>query len=153
MVMGHLQPRPLIATLDIEPLIRLGTIQYRLITPDLLADMIQRLNNPQPQLLPLLILPHHDILDMPYTPQIVYELLLHHDAARADHPFLFIAHHEAVIPAPARRAHPLVPLGPGGFRDVAHRGQILQRLEVALGVVTAGEGPHGVPLRKGREDC
>ena len=35
-----------------------------LITPNLLRNIIQRLNNPQPQLLPLLVFRNRDILNM-----------------------------------------------------------------------------------------
>jgi len=55
-----------------------------LVTPHLLRHMIQRLYNPQPQLLPLLILCDRNILNMPYQPQTVDEFTLDEDRASAD---------------------------------------------------------------------
>lgn len=69
--MRHLQPSPLEPTLDIKPLIRLRAIQNRLIAAHTLRHIIQSLNNPQSQLLPLLVLRDRNILDMPNQPQIV----------------------------------------------------------------------------------
>lgn len=70
-IMRHLQPSPLEPTLDIKPLIRLRAIQNRLIATHTLRHIIQSLNNPQSQLLPLLVLRDRNILDMPDQSQIV----------------------------------------------------------------------------------
>ena len=69
--MRHLQPRPPEPTFHIEPLIRLATIQYTLITTHLLRDEIQRLNQLQPQLLPLLIFGYRNVFDMAYKAKVV----------------------------------------------------------------------------------
>lgn len=52
-------------------------VQDRLVTTTVLADPRQRLDNPQPQLLPLLVLIHRNILNMPNTSQPSQELPLH----------------------------------------------------------------------------
>lgn len=107
--MRHLQPRPLEPTLNIEPLISLRAIQNSLcktsqpnvhlqsslhlegksviktylITSHLLRNKVQRLNNSQSQLLPLLIRRHGNILNMPDQTQLVYKLALNNQRARA----------------------------------------------------------------------
>ena len=55
-----------------------------LITPNLLSNEIQRLDNPQPQLLPLLIFRDRNILNMPHQPQIMNEVALNDERACAD---------------------------------------------------------------------
>ena len=64
--MRHLQPRPLKPTLDIKPLIRLTTIQNRLVAARLLGNEIQRLDNLQPKLFPLLVFRDSDVFDVAY---------------------------------------------------------------------------------------
>ena len=49
-------------------------VQDRLITTAVLADPRQRLNNPQPQLLPLLVLVHRNIFNMTNASQAPQEL-------------------------------------------------------------------------------
>lgn len=51
----HLYPGQLVSTLLVEPAIILATVQNRLVAPHLLRNKIQRLYQPQPKLLPLLI--------------------------------------------------------------------------------------------------
>jgi hypothetical protein len=80
----HLQTSPLEPTLDIEPLVRLAAVQDGLVTPDLLSHEIQRLNDPQPQLLALLVLGHSDVLDVPNKSQLVDELALDDQRTGAD---------------------------------------------------------------------
>jgi hypothetical protein len=63
-------------TLHIEPLIRLGAIQYRLIAPHLFRHKVQRLDNPQAQLITLLVLCDNNVFDMPNEPEVVDELAL-----------------------------------------------------------------------------
>ena len=82
--MRHLQPRPLKATLDIKPLIRLTTIQDGLITADLLSHKVQRLDNAQPQLLALLVLGESNVLNVADQPQLVDELALDDQGAGTD---------------------------------------------------------------------
>jgi hypothetical protein len=81
--MRHLQPRPLKPTLDIEPLIRLRAIQNRLITPRLLRHKVQRLDDPQTQLLALLVLRHRNILNVSDKPQLMDEFALDDQRAGA----------------------------------------------------------------------
>jgi len=68
-VLGHLILLLHISTLLIERYILITTIQNRLITPLPLTHPRQRLNNPQPQLLPLNFSIHRNILNMPNTTQ------------------------------------------------------------------------------------
>jgi hypothetical protein len=82
--MRHFKARPLKPTLDIEPLIRLRAIQNRLVAPHLLRHKVQRLNNPQTQLLALLILGDCNVLDMSDKAELVYEFALDDERAGAD---------------------------------------------------------------------
>ena len=82
--MRHLQASPLVATLDIEAFVGLRAIQDGLVTPDLLSHEIQRLNDPQPQLLALLVLGHSNVLDVSNKPQLVDELALDDQRTGAD---------------------------------------------------------------------
>jgi hypothetical protein len=70
-VMSHLQPSPTEATLDVEALVGLAAVQYALVAPNLLRDEVERLDNPQSQLLALLVLGHRDILDVADYPEVV----------------------------------------------------------------------------------
>ena len=83
-VVRHLQTSPLEPTLDVEPLVRLAAIQDGLVTPDLLSHEIQRLNDPRPQLLALLVLGHSNVLDVSNKPQLVDELALDDQRTGAD---------------------------------------------------------------------
>jgi hypothetical protein len=82
--MRHLQPRPLKPTLDIEPLIRLATIQNRLVTPRLLRHKIQRLDDAQSQFLALLVLRNSDIFNVSDKPELVDEFAFDNQRAGAD---------------------------------------------------------------------
>jgi len=82
--MRHLEPGPLKPTLDVKPLIRLATVKNALITTNLLGHGIQRLNDPQTQLLALLVLGHRDVLDMADKPHVVDELALDDDRSGSD---------------------------------------------------------------------
>lgn len=82
--MRHLQPSPLEPTLYIKPLIRLGAIQNRLITAHLLRHKVERLDNPQPQLLALLVLGHGNVLNVADETKLVDELALDDEGAGAD---------------------------------------------------------------------
>lgn len=70
-IMRHLQPSPLIPTLNIEPLVRLAAIQNTLIASNLLGHEIQRLDELQTEFLALLIFRNSDILDMSYESEVV----------------------------------------------------------------------------------
>lgn len=69
--MSHLQPSPAEATLDVKALVGLAAVQYALVAPNLLRDEVERLDNPQSQLLALLVLGYRDILDVADYPEIV----------------------------------------------------------------------------------
>ena len=63
-VMSHLQPCPLEATLHIETFVRFGAVQDGLVAPYILGDVVQCLNDAQTQLLALLIFRDCNVLDM-----------------------------------------------------------------------------------------
>lgn len=62
--MCHLQPGSSKSTLDVEALVGLTAVQYALVAADLLGNIIERLDDPQSQLLALLILRHCDVFNM-----------------------------------------------------------------------------------------
>jgi hypothetical protein len=62
----HFQSRPLESTLDIEALIRLRTIQNRLVAAHFLGDEIKRLDQFQAEFFALLIFGHRDVFDVSY---------------------------------------------------------------------------------------
>jgi hypothetical protein len=70
-IMCHLQPRPLISTLNVEALICFAAIQNTLIAPHLLRDKVQCLNELQSQFLPLLIFRDGDIFDVSYETEVM----------------------------------------------------------------------------------
>lgn len=113
--------------------------------------MIQRLNNPQPQLLPLLILRHRYILNMPHQPQVVDELPLHDERPRSHNRLRPVQHHEDEVVALAR-FHPVVAGVPRGLGDVADFCEDFEDVEEALLVVGAVEGADGVVFGEGGED-
>lgn len=115
-IMRHLQPRPLKPTLDIKTLIGLTTVQNRLIAADLLRDKVERLNNPEPEFLALLILGDGNVLNVPDEPELVDEFALDDERARADDGVGAVGDAEEVVRVVAR-GHPgvaLVPLLLGG---------------------------------------
>ena len=59
-------------------------VQDRLITTTVLANPRQRLDNPQPQLLPLLILVHRNIFNMTDASQAPQELALDKHRTNSD---------------------------------------------------------------------
>ena len=69
--MRHLEPRPLEPALDIEPLVRLGAVENRLVAAHVLGDIIERLDDAQPQLLALLVLRDRDVLDVADQAEVV----------------------------------------------------------------------------------
>ena len=117
--MRHFQPRPLESTLDIKSFICLTTIQYTLIAPNTLSHRIQRLYDPQPQLLALLILRDRDVLDVSDEPHVVDELALNNHGASADYCVGTVEHDEHVVGiiAGAHEVVTCVELGFGGFTD------------------------------------
>jgi len=69
--MCHLQPRPLEATLDVEPFVRFAAVQNALVAADIGGNEVKGLNDLQPELLPLLVLCYGDIFDVSDKPEIV----------------------------------------------------------------------------------
>ena len=61
------------------------TVQDGLIAPAVLADGRQRLNDPQSQLLPLLVLVHSNVLNVTDTPKAPQELALNEHTADSDY--------------------------------------------------------------------
>src|SRR5690242_3481340 len=110
-VMRHLEPCPLEPTLNIEPFVRLAAIQNRLVTPDLLRDKVQCLNNPEPQLLALLVLCNRNVFNVPDKTQLVDELALDDQRAGANDARRGIEDGEKEVGVVAR-GHPCVPLVP-----------------------------------------
>src|ERR1700761_4079107 len=90
-IMGHLQPGPLKSTLNVESLIRLAAIQNTLVTTHLLGHRIQCLNNPQPQLLTLLVLCHGDVLNVAHEAHVVDKFPLDDHCAGAHDSGGFVA--------------------------------------------------------------
>lgn len=69
--MRHLQAGPAEATLDIESLICLAAVQYTLVAPNLLGDKVKSLDDPQSQLLALLVLGYGNIFDVTNYAQVM----------------------------------------------------------------------------------
>jgi hypothetical protein len=70
-VVRHLQTRPLKPALDIEALVCLRTVKNGLVATHILRNKVQRLDNPQPKLLALLVLCDSNILNMADEPEVV----------------------------------------------------------------------------------
>ena len=63
-VMRHLQPCPPEAALDVEALVGLAAVEDALVAADLGRDVVERLDDAQPQLLALLVLGDRNVLDV-----------------------------------------------------------------------------------------
>jgi hypothetical protein len=70
-VVRHLQTRPLEATLDVEPLVRLRAIKNSLVATHILRNKVQRLDDPQTELLALLVLCDSNIFDVADEAEVV----------------------------------------------------------------------------------
>jgi hypothetical protein len=70
-VVRHLQTRPLKATLDIEALVRLRAVKDSLVAANVLRDKVQRLDDPQTELLALLVLCDSDVFDVADEAEVV----------------------------------------------------------------------------------
>lgn len=62
--MRHLESRPLEAALDIEALVGLAAVKDGLVAANLGGNKVKGLDQPQAQLLPLLVLCNRDIFDV-----------------------------------------------------------------------------------------
>lgn len=69
--MRHFEPGPAEATLDVEPLVRFGAIEDGLVAANLLGNVVKGLNDPQAELLPLLVLRDGDVFDVANEAEIV----------------------------------------------------------------------------------
>jgi hypothetical protein len=70
-VVRHLQTRPLEPALDIEALVRLRAVKDSLVATHILRNKVQRLDDPQPKLLALLVLCDSNILNMTDETEVV----------------------------------------------------------------------------------
>jgi hypothetical protein len=70
-VVRHLQTRPLETALDIEALVRLRAVKNSLVATHILRNKVQRLDDPQPKLLALLVLCDSNILNMTDETEVV----------------------------------------------------------------------------------
>lgn len=69
--MGHLEPRSLKSTLDIEALIVLAAVQDCLVATRLFGDEVESLDDSKTQFLPLLVLRNSDVFDVSDLPKAV----------------------------------------------------------------------------------
>nr|POE79469.1 hypothetical protein CFP56_07534 [Quercus suber] len=70
-VMRHLEPGALEAALDVEALVGLGAVEDRLVATRVLGDVIQRLDDAQPELLALLVFRDRDVFDVAHEAEVV----------------------------------------------------------------------------------
>ena len=120
--MRHFQTGPLEAAFDIEALVEFRAVKNRLrrvslnpenktvqeretnrqiktylITPNISSHKVQRLNNPQPQLLALLSLLDSNILNMTNQTERMNKLALDDQTPGPDNPIRAITHNKQVI--------------------------------------------------------
>lgn len=69
--MRHLQARPPKPALDVEALVRLAAVEDALVAPNLLGDVVERLDDAETQLLALLVLCDGDVLDVTDLSEVV----------------------------------------------------------------------------------
>lgn len=72
--MCHLQPSSLVSALDVESLVRLAAIQNALVTPNLLRDEIQSLDQLEAELLSLLVFGDCNIFNVTDETKVVYAM-------------------------------------------------------------------------------
>lgn len=169
-IVCHLKPSPLVATFDIETLIRFRTIEDSLVAPNLFRHIIQRLYDVKAEVFPLLVFGNCDILDMTDQAEImdatnvqqepfilrlrrlVYiQFPLHDHSSRPHNLALPITNHQDMVLV-LLLGHPTESLVPCLLRDVANVRQHAQHIEDAGFVVGALEGPDCVLGRKGGND-
>lgn len=168
--MRHLQTCPPEAALDVEALVCLAAVEDSLVAADLLGDEVECLDQPQTQLLALLVLGYRDVLDVSDEPEVV-------DAARKSwlamaqwrgccskkhsqlpldnqcpgaHDLAAVLNHENVVSS-ILPAEPLESLCKGLFADVADGGEDAQAVEESGAVVGLSQTAHFVAL--GQSSC
>lgn len=114
-----------------------------LIAANLLRNKIQGLNNPQTQLLALLILLHRNILDVAHHTEGVNKLALHEQATRPNDVVLAIAHDQHIVLVIAG-GDPVIALVPLVLGDLADGRQHAQDIQIAALVVGAAQWANGV---------
>jgi hypothetical protein len=70
-IMCHLQPCPLEATLDIEPLVRFATVQNALVTAHFFGDEFERLDDFQAELFALLVFGDGNVFNVSDEAEVV----------------------------------------------------------------------------------
>lgn len=115
------------------------------------SNIIQSVNNPQSQLLTLLSLLDSNILDMPNLAQRMDELVLNDQAPRPDDTTGSVTDDKEEVFA-ASSGHPVVPVVPIIFRDIAHYGQHAQNIQVTPGVVGTAQWTDRVVWRESSKD-
>lgn len=69
--MCHLKTRPSEPALHVEPFVGFAAVEDALVAADLLCDVIERLDDPQAQFLPLLVLGYSNVFDVSDLTEIV----------------------------------------------------------------------------------
>jgi hypothetical protein len=69
--MCHLQPRPLEAALDVEPLVRLAAVENALVAAHLCRDEVERLDDFEAEFLALLVFRDGDVFDVADEAKVV----------------------------------------------------------------------------------
>lgn len=114
-----------------------------LVAANLLSNKIQSLNNPQTQLLALLILLHRNILNVAHHTKRVNKLALHNQTSSTDNVILSIAHDKHVILVVAG-SDPVIALVPLVLADLADGRQHAQDIQVPALVVGATQWADGI---------
>jgi hypothetical protein len=69
--MCHLQPRPLEAALDVEPLVRLAAVENALVAAHLCRNEVERLDDFEAKFLALLVFRDGDVFDVADEAEVV----------------------------------------------------------------------------------
>ena len=70
-IVRHLQSRPLEPAFDVEALVCLGAVEDRLVAADFFSHVVEGLNDPQAEFLPLLIFSNCDVFDVSHLTEVV----------------------------------------------------------------------------------
>lgn len=143
-----------IPTLLVKRHVVVAAVEDRLVAPADLADVRERLDDAQPELLPLLALVHRDVLDVPDAPEPAQELALREERADRDDAVRRAVHDDdgEVRRGQARRADRGELRAPGGLARVGHDGEHGENLEVAARVVRGRQRAY-LGSRSGRAEC